>query len=238
VDSGRESRIVSGLHETRALLASPASQQRAKRWSSADTIPVRLEECNGRWFSEAAPTADQTGAFWDDCKTFTQPLIDAKIVKKNETERSLEMPNGGRIRAKTAWDAATRPGDYVAVLAYVTPDKTRTGALQALRRRVGELTGRATTLGFGPRFLHSTGQLHKGGAGNGVFLQITAADATDAVVPGAGYGFATLKMAQALGDFQSLREHGRRAVRIHLSKNATRDLAAIVGKLKAAVPAA
>jgi hypothetical protein len=103
---------------------------------------------------------------------------------------------------------------------------------------VGELTGRATTLGFGPRFLHSTGQLHKGGAGNGVFLQITAADATDAVVPGAGYGFATLKMAQALGDFQSLREHGRRAVRIHLSKNATRDLAAIVGKLKAAVPAA
>lgn len=134
--------------------------------------------------------------------------------------------------------SATRPGDYVAVLAYVTPDKTRTGALQALRRRVGELTGRATTLGFGPRFLHSTGQLHKGGAGNGVFLQITAADATDAVVPGAGYGFATLKMAQALGDFQSLREHGRRAVRIHLSKNATRDLAAIVGKLKAAVPAA
>lgn len=160
------------------------------------------------------------------------------------TEKGVSLWSTGKVRGDSPsavlgdFLSNTRPGDYVALMAYVTPEKARTAALQALRRQVGKMTGRATTLGFGPRFLHSTGQLHKGGAANGVFIQITALDGADAVVPGAGYGFATLKMAQALGDFQSLREHGRRAVRIHLSKNATRDLAALTGKLKAPVSAA
>jgi hypothetical protein len=71
-------------------------------------------------------------------------------------------------------------------------------------------------LSFGPRYLHSTGQLHKGGPGTALFVQLTADDAEDSAIPGAGYGFSTLKAAQALGDLQALSERGRRVVRLHL----------------------
>jgi hypothetical protein len=73
------------------------------------------------------------------------------------------------------------------------------------------------TLGYGPRFLHSTGQLHKGGDDNGLFIQITVDDPKDAAVPGSVYGFSSLKKAQALGDFQALKEHHLRSLRLHLS---------------------
>ena len=88
--------------------------------------------------------------------------------------------------------------------------------LQALRRAVRDAKKVATTLGFGPRFLHSTGQLHKGGPNSGVFLQITSDDANDLDIPGQGYSFGMLKRFQAQGDFAVLAERGRRALRVHL----------------------
>ena len=88
--------------------------------------------------------------------------------------------------------------------------------LSEIRDRVLERTGAATCLGFGPRFLHSTGQAYKGGANNGVFLQITADDAFDVQVPGQKYTFGIVKAAQARGDFQVLLDRGRRALRVHL----------------------
>ena len=100
-----------------AFLRSPAKRKvccAGRRGGKTTGMAILAVEkmLEGRRVLEAAPTADQTNAFWNDCKTFTQPLIDAKIVKKNETERSLEMVGGGRIRAKTAWDADTLRGDY------------------------------------------------------------------------------------------------------------------------------
>jgi hypothetical protein len=80
-------------------------------------------------------------------------------------------------------------------------------------------TGCATTTGYGPRFLHSTGQLHKGGPDSGVFIQLTTPDKTDLEVPGEPYTFSILKQAQAQGDFQSLLSHGRRALRVDLSSD-------------------
>ena len=77
----------------------------------------------------------------------------------------------------------------------------------------------ATCLGFGPRFLHSTGQLHKGGPNTGIFIQITADDSEDVAVPGEAFDFSILKQAQALGDLQSLARHGRRVVRLHLGRD-------------------
>ena len=77
-------------------------------------------------------------------------------------------------------------------------------------------TGKATTLGFGPRFLHSTGQLHKGGANNGVFLQITQDDGSDLAIPGEDYSFSILAQAQAQGDLEALQSRDRRVLRIHL----------------------
>ena len=89
-------------------------------------------------------------------------------------------------------------------------------ALQGIRTRIRDSKKVATTLGYGPRFLHSTGQLHKGGPNSGVFIQITSDDAQDFSIPGEPYTFGVLKAAQALGDFLSLSQRNRRAIRIHL----------------------
>jgi glucose-6-phosphate isomerase len=122
--------------------------------------------------------------------------------------------------------ARGKSGDYVALMAYITNNPAHHRALLALRKKIQSATGLATTLGYGPRFLHSTGQLHKGGDDNGLFIQVTAQDAKDLSVPGTSYGFATLKMAQALGDFQAIKEHSLRGMRLHLSK-VTADLAVV-----------
>ena len=135
---------------------------------------------------------------------------------------------GEAVRAFT--DQAQH-GDYVALMAYVAPTGENEEALQQLRTAIRDRRGVATTLGFGPRFLHSTGQLHKGGPNTGVFLQITTDEPDDVAIPGQKYGFRTLERAQALGDLQSLRNHGRRVVSVHVSG----DLRAGLQRLAAAV---
>jgi RpiB/LacA/LacB family sugar-phosphate isomerase len=109
-----------------------------------------------------------------------------------------------------------RPGDYIAFLAYLPPKPEIAEALQELRRVVRDKTKLAVTVGVGPRYLHSTGQLHKGGPPNGLFIQLTADDPHDLLIPGEAYSFAVLKNAQALGDLQALRNKDRRVIRIHL----------------------
>ena len=105
--------------------------------------------------------------------------------------------------------------DYFAILAYLPPDDAIAARLQRVRAIVRDALGVATTLGFGPRFLHSTGQLHKGGPASGVFLQLTADPQRDLPIPGWEESFGTLIAAQALGDLTSLQKRGRRALRLH-----------------------
>ena len=119
----------------------------------------------------------------------------------------------------------TRSGDYVAMLAYVEETPEINEAIEALRSNVRSATNCATTTGYGPRFLHSTGQLHKGGPDSGVFVQLTAPDSTDLAVPGEPYSFSVLKEAQAQGDFESLLSHGRRAIRVDLGSDILAGLA-------------
>ena len=107
--------------------------------------------------------------------------------------------------------------DYFAILAYIEMDEEHDDALQQIRTQVLQHYNVATCVGFGPRFLHSTGQAYKGGANNGVFLQITADDPVDLPVPGQKYSFGVVKSAQARGDFQVLLDRGRRALRVHIS---------------------
>jgi glucose-6-phosphate isomerase len=127
-----------------------------------------------------------------------------------------------------------RPGlDYVAILAYLPMDPEVEARLQRIRGRIGEATGAATTLGFGPRFLHSTGQLHKGGPDTGVFLQLTADPSKDLPIPGWEQSFGTLIAAQALGDLASLQKRGRRALRLHFG-----EMEAGLARLEALVGAA
>lgn len=112
--------------------------------------------------------------------------------------------------------AQAGPGDYFALLAYLEATDTTDRTLSILRELLRDRTRLATTLGYGPRFLHSTGQLHKGGPNNGLFLQFTADEKVSVPIPGKPYDFGTLKMAQATGDWQALQQHGRRALWIHL----------------------
>jgi transaldolase / glucose-6-phosphate isomerase len=118
-------------------------------------------------------------------------------------------------------------GDYFAVLGYITMNEAHEKALEAIRLAVRDNKKVATVLGFGPRFLHSTGQAYKGGPNSGVFLQITCDDAVDILVPGQKYTFGVVKAAQARGDFAVLAERGRRALRVHLGKDVAAGLATL-----------
>jgi transaldolase / glucose-6-phosphate isomerase len=129
-----------------------------------------------------------------------------------------------------------RPGDYVAFNAYVPMNAENEELLRGLRTTVRDAQKVATTVGFGPRFLHSTGQLHKGGSNEGVFFQITYDAPFDLPIPGM-VGFRTLQRAQALGDFESLDKRDRRGVRIHFPGDAHRGLEALAAALETAVSA-
>lgn len=124
-----------------------------------------------------------------------------------------------------------KPGDYVALMAYLAEEPATHRALQQIRVTLRNSLHLATTLGYGPRFLHSTGQLHKGGPSTGLFIQITAGDTDRPRVRNAPYTFDVFKRAQALGDLDALKRHGRRVIRIHLGVDVERGLA----KLKEAV---
>jgi glucose-6-phosphate isomerase len=121
--------------------------------------------------------------------------------------------------------ATIKPGDYIAFLNYVeeTPETDR--QFQELRTELRDHTHCATTVGYGPRFLHSTGQLHKGGPATGVFFQIIANDAVDFAIPGESYTFTILKQAQALGDFRALVKRGRRVIGLDLGDHTLAALA-------------
>jgi len=131
--------------------------------------------------------------------------------------------------------STAEPGDYVALQAYVEPAEETTAALQALRVRLRDRLKLATTVGYGPRFLHSTGQLHKGDAGNGLFVQITAEDQRDAPIPDtagseeSALSFGVLKEAQVLGDRQALVDAGRRVLRLHYTTGLVGGLEKLAG---------
>jgi len=127
------------------------------------------------------------------------------------------------------------PGDYVALLAYIDRSPAHIEALRKLRTRIRDAKCVATCVGFGPRFLHSTGQAYKGGPNSGVVLQITADDAKDLAVPGEKFSFGTVKAAQARGDFDVLAERGRRALRVHLGADVDAGLARLARAVDAAL---
>jgi transaldolase/glucose-6-phosphate isomerase len=113
------------------------------------------------------------------------------------------------------WISQAEPGDYIAINAYLPRNVQMFEQLQQLRRRILETTHCATTLGFGPRFLHSTGQLHKGGPNRALFIQITREPETDLDIPGQSLRFGTLERAQAMGDFEALKSRRRRVLYLH-----------------------
>ena len=166
---------------------------------------------------------------------FDQPNVQAA---KDMTDSVLgQFANSGslpQMEPSGSFDqllTQVKDGDYLAIMAYLrqTPEVDR--ALASLRRSVMERHGIATTIGYGPRFLHSTGQLHKGGPGSGVFLQLTAGHGEDISIPGQNYGFSVLADAQAVGDLQALRAAERRAVHVHLGAEVEADILRLAAQL-------
>jgi hypothetical protein len=145
----------------------------------------------------------------DGIKVFTDDRNSQKLRQLGGTEPTLS----GLLRAHLS---QLQPGDYFALLGYIQMNAAHEEKLQSIRHAVRDWKHVATCLGFGPRFLHSTGQAYKGGPNTGVFLQVTCDDAVDISVPGQKYTFGVVKAAQARGDFQVLAERGRRVLRVHL----------------------
>jgi len=134
-----------------------------------------------------------------------------------------------------AFLSQARPESYFALQAYLPETPATTRALQAIQKRLRDGLHLAATMGYGPRYLHSTGQFHKGGPDTGLFIQLTTNDAEDVPIPGVPYTFGILKRAQALGDLEALRKHGRAVIRIHLGTDALQGLTALDEALEAAL---
>jgi glucose-6-phosphate isomerase len=129
---------------------------------------------------------------------------------------SAAASNAVAVNSPDAVLTLLKEGDYFALLAYLGPDDALAGVLASFRNAVRDRTRNATMFGYGPRYLHSTGQLHKGGGDSGVFVLVTATPRQDLPIPGEPFSFGTLELAQAVGDFQSLDAAGRRALHLHL----------------------
>jgi len=187
------------------LRINPFDEPNVQQAKDATKTLLAVHQKDGR-FPAAKPDATRDGA----TLTLTAPA------------RSALTGRGPEALLTTV-----RPGDYCALLAYLGPDPAIAKALAALRRSIRDRTRAATMLGYGPRYLHSTGQLHKGGPNSGVFVLISATPAADAPIPGQPFSFATLEYAQALGDFQSLDATGRRALHVHLPSPDAKAISAL-----------
>jgi transaldolase/glucose-6-phosphate isomerase len=164
------------------------------------------------------------------------PFFEASGIKFFADEKNAVAVHGPNlVDVLKAHLARAGAGDYFAVLGYVTMNPAHEKALEAIRHAVRDKKKVATVLGFGPRFLHSTGQAYKGGPNSGVFLQITCDDAKDLPVPGQKYTFGIVKAAQARGDFAVLAERGRRALRVHIGKNVKAGLATLAKAAQKAI---
>jgi transaldolase / glucose-6-phosphate isomerase len=129
------------------------------------------------------------------------------------------------------------PGAYAVLMAYLTESPEMTKALERLQAEIRDTWRIATAMGYGPRFLHSTGQFHKGGPDTGLFIQLTAATAEEAPLPGRSYGFGVFREAQAIGDRQALDAHGRKVIRIDLGDDPVRAVESLVERLQTAAVA-
>jgi len=168
-----------------------------------------------------------------ESKKNTRDLLDVFAAKGKLPERGALTRMSEWVESLVALLRRLKPGDYVTLQAYIQRTPGHERVLRSVCKMLRDSLGVAATVGYGPRFLHSTGQLHKGGSNNGLFIQVTADAAKDVSIPGEPYTFATLIRAQAVGDLLALRRRKRRVIRIHLGDDVSgglRQLQLAVGK--------
>jgi transaldolase len=212
------------------------------RWEFAVAVAGALIGINAFDQPNVQESKDVTDALLADYAR-SRTLPEPAALLRTESGQVAVVAEGAEAQAinranslQEAVDGFVRqaqPGDYLALLAYLPRTAETDAALQAIRLRLRDHLRVATTVGYGPRFQHSTGQLHKGGANNGVFLQFVSPSGPDLAIPDAPYTFKTLKAAQALGDLRTLEKHERRVVRLQLGG----DVKAGLGEVLQAVDA-
>lgn len=211
------------------------------RWEFATAIAGAFLSINAFDQPNVQESKDNTSRLLDDyakSKELPEPepilRTEHVAIVAGEREMSAMYDAVSLQAALETYFREVQPGDYIALLAYLQRTPETHEMLQHIRLHLRNLCKAATTLGYGPRFQHSTGQEHKGGPNTGVFLQFVADSAEDVAIPSEPYSFGVLKAAQALGDLQSLQAHGRRVIRINLGAN----IVAGLSELRRAVDAA
>lgn len=176
---------------------------------------------------EETPVLEENGLkLYADNKT-------AETLRRIVKQRGFDY--GDLVNMLLAHMSLAHSGDYIALMAYLAPTQRHNQLLGAIRQELRHANVRAVTLGYGPRFLHSTGQLHKGGPNNGVFIQITVENYEEIPIPGEPYDFMLLKRAQAQGDLEALQAKHRRVVRFHLPEGSvSQGLERFLGAIKIA----
>ncbi len=234
-DAGVEALVTAGRHVVRLDVADAyALSGEFFRWEIATAVAgavmginpfnqpdVEASKLETRKLTTAYDASGQLAAE-------TPVLVDEGLAFYTDEVNHAVLAREARAPSAVEWLRAHLSrlvaGDYFAVLAYLPLTVAHEAVLERLRHRAREVRRVATCLGFGPRFLHSTGQAYKGGPNTGVFLQITCDDARDLPVPGARYTFGVVKAAQARGDFQVLVDRRRRALRVHLGADVAQGL--------------
>jgi hypothetical protein len=182
-----------------------------------------------------APGSTSQGHRWAHA---TQRVSQTPEAQRNDVEANDAQASGvsGRLPEVLARFLTQRAEDeYCAILSFLPRTRALDMALHMMRQRLATQRGMITMLGFGPRYLHSTGQLYKGGADAGIFLMLTAEESSDLDIPGEPYTFGLLKQAQALGDFQAMRQRNRRILRIHLGRDPERSMPRLLHALDEAM---
>jgi transaldolase / glucose-6-phosphate isomerase len=199
--------------------------------SKDNTVALLGQYAKNGSFDE--PKADVEGDSFD--VTYLSGSKSILRRAQDEKRQAQDDKTQSAVQALAGLFSQLRAGDYNAITAYIARNETHAKLLQELRLKIRDAHRVATTVGFGPRFLHSTGQLHKGGPDTCVVLQITADDPDDPMIPGMNVGFRTLLAAQALGDWMSLDKRGRRGVRVHLKGAIEPALRALVAAVEDAL---
>jgi hypothetical protein len=214
------------------------------RWEIATAVMGSLLEINpfNQPDVEAAKVAARnlTAAFEQSGQVPAQPALvqdgPLTLYADESNAAAISGTGAGTVRdCLAAHLARLGTSDYFAINAYVEMNEANATPLAALRQAVRDARHVATTLGYGPRFLHSTGQLHKGGPQSGVFLQITCDDAADLPIPGQKFTFGILKTCQALGDFEVLAKRERRVLGVHITGDVATGLATLAAMVRQAM---
>jgi transaldolase/glucose-6-phosphate isomerase len=212
------------------------------RWEIATAVAGSIIGINAFNQPDVEASKIETRKLTSEYETTGKLPPEAPFFEDNGIKLFADEKNTGALKAGATLAGVLKAhlsrigvGDYFAVLGYIPMNSANEEALQGIRHAVRDKKKVATVLGFGPRFLHSTGQAYKGGPNSGVFLQITCDDAKDLPVPGQKFTFGIVKAAQARGDFAVLAERGRRALHVHLGKNVKTDLAKLAKAVRQAL---